>query len=368
MSPEPDTSAFSRLVAFTGRLASMKREEAFALVRCRGGSPRRGVTRKTSVLVVGQLGWPLLPDGQPSKSLRLARSYGVAITSERQFLEWAGRAVPDDQIRSYSAAQIAALSGLPLDAISELAAFGLLDGREGRHGFRDLAAARQLAELLASGVTLSSITRSLHEIRKWLPDAALPEVKLYPASSDTVLVEQLKGRTDKTGQFVLPVEAPREDPDDLFEQAQSAEESADPATAERLYRRVMRIDPRDPAAAFNLGNLLRSSGQKIEAESAYRAAIKADQRFAEAWYNLADMLDEQGHSDKAVECLEHALDAEPDYADAIFNLGLIHQRNEQHADAAACWRRYLALDSESDWASRARRALKYCEMQIAHSS
>ena len=91
--------------------------------------------------------------------------------------------------------------------IGELAAFGLLDGREDRYGFRDLAAARQLAELLHTGVALSTITRSLHEIRKWLPDAALSKVKLYPASSDTVLVEHLKGRTDQTGQFVLPVDA-----------------------------------------------------------------------------------------------------------------------------------------------------------------
>ena len=75
-------------------------------MRARGGTPRRGLTRKTSVLVIGGLGWPLLPNGQPSKSLDLAKSYGVAIASERHFLEWAGRAVPDDQVRDYSAGQI----------------------------------------------------------------------------------------------------------------------------------------------------------------------------------------------------------------------------------------------------------------------
>ena len=78
----------------------MKREEAFDLVRRHGGKPGRGLTRKTSILVVGQLGWPLLTDGKPSKSLSLARSYGVSIASERQFLEWAGRSVPEEQVRS----------------------------------------------------------------------------------------------------------------------------------------------------------------------------------------------------------------------------------------------------------------------------
>jgi hypothetical protein len=178
MAPEPSSSALQGIVAFTGRLASMKREEAFALVRGKGGAPRRGVTRKTSALIIGELGWPLLSDGKPSKSLSLARSYGVPIASERRFLEWTGRAVPDRQMRSYSANQIASLSGLPLELVDELTVFGLLDAHRHHYGFRDLTAARQLAGLFASGVTLSTITRSLFEIRKWLPEAALSNLRL----------------------------------------------------------------------------------------------------------------------------------------------------------------------------------------------
>ncbi|HEY7301039.1 MAG TPA: tetratricopeptide repeat protein [Xanthobacteraceae bacterium] len=367
MAEQPRNSPLTRTVAFTGRLASMKREEAFALVRRQGGSPRRGVTRKTAVLVVGELGWPLLPDGQPSKSLSLAKSYGVPIASERRFLEWGGRASPDDTVKTYSAGQLASLSALPLEVIDRLTAFGLLDCREGRYGFRDVAAARQLAALLECGVGLSTITKSLHEIRKWLPEAAPGNLRLYPAAGDAILVEHVQGRIDKSGQFMLPVDGSREDADDLFEAAQAAEQAKDLETAERLYRKVMRLDAADPAAAFNLGNLLRSLGRSIEAEAAYRAAIKADPDFAEAWYNLADILDDRGRSDEARRCLERALDADPDYADALFNLGLVHQRQERHAEAAACWRRYLALDRHSEWASRARQALKYCEMQRAHS-
>src|SRR5262245_46968474 len=129
MAPDPDSSPFHRNVAFSGRLAAMKREEAFALVRRRGGTPRRGVTKQTSVLVVGELGWPMLSDGQPSKSLSLAKSHGIAIASERQFLEWAGRSIPSEQVRSYSAGQLASLSALPSEVIEQLTAFGLLDGR-----------------------------------------------------------------------------------------------------------------------------------------------------------------------------------------------------------------------------------------------
>ena len=98
---EQTKSYLSGTIAFTGRLASMRRSEAFALVREHGGTPRRGVTKTTRVLVVGELGWPLLDDGQLSKNLSLAKNHNVEIVSERRFLEWLGRSTSDDQLRSY---------------------------------------------------------------------------------------------------------------------------------------------------------------------------------------------------------------------------------------------------------------------------
>jgi hypothetical protein len=48
----------------------------------------------------------------------------------------------------------------------------------------------------------------------------------------------------------------------------------------------------------------------------------------------------------------------------MFNIALLLQRTNQYAAAADYWRRYLTIDCQSDWASRARRSLKFCEMQI----
>jgi tetratricopeptide (TPR) repeat protein len=107
----------------------------------------------------------------------------------------------------------------------------------------------------------------------------------------------------------------------------------------------------------------RFRSRKVEAEAAFRAATRADPMFA-AWYNLSDLLDEQGRSQAAVDCLRRALEAAPDYADAMFNLALLLQRNNKHAEAVEYRRRYLANDAQSEWAARARRSLKFCEMQI----
>src|SRR5258705_4548871 len=86
MSQAQQRSPIQGNIAFTGRLGSMRRAEAFAQVRAHGGTPRRGVTKGTDHLVVGQLGWPLLTDGRSSNSLARAQTYGVTILSERRVL------------------------------------------------------------------------------------------------------------------------------------------------------------------------------------------------------------------------------------------------------------------------------------------
>jgi tetratricopeptide (TPR) repeat protein len=203
-------------------------------------------------------------------------------------------------------------------------------------GFRDLASARQIAKLLGEGVRLSEITRAVSQIRKWLPDVGLANARFHS----------------------------QRNPDDLFEQAQSAEEAGDIAEAERLYRILMKSDPTDASAPFNLGNMLRADGRNVEAEAALRAATRADPTFADAWYNLSDLLDEQGRVEAAIECLRTVLRVAPDYADAMFNLALLLQRTNRYAEATDYWRRYLASDCLSEWATRARRSLKFCEMQL----
>jgi tetratricopeptide (TPR) repeat protein len=363
-SVELDGSVLKSSVAFTGRLACMSRAEAFNVVRQRGGTPSPAVTKRTQVLIVGELGWPLLDDGRPSNKLSRASEYGIPVVSERRFLEWISKAIPDSVQKTYTADQLAALSKMSIGIIRELSQLSLLDERDGRFGFRDLASARQIAKLLNDGVRLSEIIRAVSEIRKWLPDAGLAAVRLHAGAHSDVQVEQPGGRTDKYGQFVLAVDGACDDPDELFDRAHAADQMGDVVEAERLYRLLMKSDPTDASAPFNLGNMLRAAARTVEAEAALRAATRANPAFAEAWYNLADLLDDQGRSEAAVECLRKALLVAPDYMDAMFNLALMLQRKGAYAEAADYWRRYLAGDRLSEWAARARRSLKFCEIQV----
>jgi tetratricopeptide (TPR) repeat protein len=86
--------------------------------------------------------------------------------------------------------------------------------------------------------------------------------------------------------------------------------------------------------------------------------------FAEAWCNLAELLGDQGRSEAAVECLRKPLLVAPDYIDAMFNLALLLQRKGAYEEAADYWLRYSGNDRASEWAARARRSLKFCEIQV----
>jgi hypothetical protein len=46
--------------------------------------------------------------------------------------------------------------------------------------------------------------------------------------------------------------------------------------AKRLSRFLMKSDPTDASAPFNLGNMLRADGRNVEAETALRAATRVD--------------------------------------------------------------------------------------------
>ena len=211
--------------------------------------------------------------------------------------------------------------------VRELSQLSLLDERDGRFGFRGLASARQIAKLLNDGVRLSEIIHAVSEIRKWLPDAGLSAVRLHAGALSDVRVEQPGGCTDKYGQFVLAVDGARDDPDDLFDRAHAAEQVGDIAEAERLYRLLMKSDPTDASAPFNLGNMLRAAARIVEAEAALRAATRPTTSMQCSIWRCCCC--EKGHMPKP----------------------LILRR------------RYLAHDRASEWAMRARRSLKFCEIR-----
>jgi tetratricopeptide (TPR) repeat protein len=78
--------------------------------------------------------------------------------------------------------------------------------------------------------------------------------------------------------------------------------------AAREYKRALTLAPRDAAAWFNYGNLLRTEfHDKRGAAEAYRHAAEADPALGEAQFSLGAMLLELGDFEAAVATLQSAL-------------------------------------------------------------
>lgn len=260
--------------------------------------------------------------------------------------------------------------------------------------FRDLCAIKAAKDLLAAGLTAQAVRKNLEALRRALPGDAHPALRLRVCSDGETVValEDDVAFVPGTGQVVmafnlpalggqiaemLPAEAPRVEPsavpapieDDpteatlgptaytCFVEACAAEDRADVAEAEALYRRALDIDPGLAAAMTNLGNLRHRAGDVAEARALYERALEQDPAQSEARYNLGNLLDDAGETELAIAELRRVCAAHPDFADAHYNLGLALARVGGASQARRHLERYLELDAASEWAGRAREYL-----------
>jgi tetratricopeptide (TPR) repeat protein len=365
-------------VAVTGRLASMSRAEAISLVRAHGGIFISGLSRRTSMLVVGQDGWPLQKDGRLSSKLRKAQAFErlgqrITILSEEEFLGLLGLEGQTEGVRRlYSTSQLSSLLKIPGDRVRRWLRAGLIRAVETVDGvsyfdYPQVVSARTLSDLNQSGVGTDRLRRSIEQMRTWLKNVEQPLLQLaVMEQSGELLVRLRDGLADPTGQRRLDFEA-TEEPVSLSQPSATAaqwfelgcdhEDSGRFGEATDAYRQALAVGGPDAVTCFNLANCLYALGQKERAAERYSQAGEADGSFAEAWNNLGVVLVELGNRHEAVTAFEHALAANPHYADAHYNLADLLDGLGDAPAASAHWRAYLSQDRQSRWASHAQKRL-----------
>jgi tetratricopeptide (TPR) repeat protein len=380
-------------VALTGKLATMPRRRAIELVRAAGGDFASEVSGRTTLLVVGMDGWPLLADGSISKRLQRAEALRAAgrrieIISEPAFLERIGQRTPEPTGRkTYSAEVIRNLLKVRPATLRRWEQLGLVRSEQGRFDYQDLVSLRTIAELVEQGVRPETIGRSLRGLSSVLTDVSRPlaQLKLVAENAGTLLAEFGGMRIAPDGQLMLgfdagaasagkgepaagakiltmPADEDDEAPsvDELLEQGLLLEEEECWQDAADAYTAAITLSAHLPEGHFNLGNVLCALGRMQAAGEQYRVAASQDPAMAPAWYNLADLLDAEGRLEEAIEALLRALDAEPLYADAHYNLARLYEATARPLKAASHWRRYVELDPSSNWARVARHRLAAC--------
>jgi Flp pilus assembly protein TadD len=228
--------------------------------------------------------------------------------------------------------------------------------RAWRFSFQDLVVLRTARALESARIPVRRIHRSLDRLRSRLPGGPPLAGLTILAAGDRVVVREGEGAwLADSGQYVLEIAVstirgglrfverpvppvPRrrvgaaEGPDEgrsggagqWFERALLLERS-DPERAMHAYRRVLALDPCEPAAYVNLGRLLQESGAAAAAAEVYRDALQRCAPTPALLYNLALVLEDLGDLPGAIGAYRRALERDAAYADAHFNLARLYE-------------------------------------------
>jgi protein O-GlcNAc transferase len=133
-------------------------------------------------------------------------------------------------------------------------------------------------------------------------------------------------------------------PSRLFETAISLHQQGRLIEAERLYRTLLRSDPRHFGALHHYGVVRAQQGRLDDAIRLIRRALQQNPRSAEAHNDLGVALEAAKRFAEAVHTYEHALALRPDHADLYYNLANALQALGRHEEAIARFQKSLDLN------------------------
>jgi tetratricopeptide (TPR) repeat protein len=388
-SPSPGESGRSllleQLVVFTGKLSSLGRRDARALVARLGGATADDVNAKTTMLVVGDEGFGPTPQEdtaadrpeasasvrEKSNKLKHAeelnagerRARPIRIVTEEDFCRLAGVPPPSALKQQYHTMRdlLARYRALREDHLRYLVKCGVLrpvlrTNADTFFSFPDVAAIKQANDGLSRGASLRSVVRALIAMRQGQLEF---DFRLDAAPAKILTLRRPKTDARPAAAQMPDGKATRQD-SALAEQyflAASALDDGDDSTEEdaaAAYRKALEHDPYLVAAIINLANIHYSRDELVEAEALYTRAIGLEADFFEAHFNLGNIYHDLGRLPESQACYLEALHLNPFYADAHFYLAVTFEKNGQSQEARPHWRAYQQLAPQGEWVALAK--------------
>jgi tetratricopeptide (TPR) repeat protein len=371
LSPDhPGCPLEGQLVVFTGKLSSLGRKDARALVTRLGGATADDVNAKTTMLVIGAEGFGPTPDREKSNKLKRAEELNalagggaaIRILTEEDFCRLAGVATPDTLKRQYHAMRdvLARYRALREDHLRYLVKCGVLrpvlrTNADTFFAFPDLSVIKQANEGLNQGGAFRGVVRTLIAARQGQLEF---DFRLDAAPAKIITLR----RTDTARLTPPKAEAPTISVRDTalaeeYFRAASALDDGDESTQEEAataYRKALELDPYLVAALINLANIHYSGDELAEAQALYERAIGLESDFFEAHFNLGNIYHDLGRFPEAQNCYREALRLNPFYADAHFYLAVTFEKMGLSQDARPHWRAYQQLAPQGEWVELAK--------------
>jgi len=387
-SPSPDASGRSslseQLVVFTGKLSSLGRRDARALVSRLGGATSDEVNAKTTMLVIGAEGFGPTPQVNAAidavGSSRTARETSnkltraeelnaqersarpIRIVTEEEFCRLVGVPTPGTLKQQYHAMRdlLARYRALREDHLRYLVKCGVLrpvmrTNADTFFAFPDVAAIKQANEGLSRGASLRSVVRALIATRQgqleldFRLDAAPAKIlSLRRREAGPPPVPQPPDKKTTWHDSALAEE---------YFLAASALDDGDDSTEEEAaaaYRRALEFEPYLVAAIINLANIHYKREELQEAEALYLRAIGLEANYFEAHFNLGNIYHDLGRLAESQACYLEALHLNPFYADAHFYLAVTFEKMGRSQEARPHWRAYQQLAPQGEWVALAR--------------
>jgi len=383
-------------VAFTGILASMTHAQAAVLVSQHGGVATDHVSRQTTMLVIGEEGWPLEDNGQPSMKLQQAERWrnagcDIELLNESHWLALLGLNDHREEVhRLYTPAMLSTILGISVHVIRGWSRAGLIRPVRMVHrlpyfDFREVSSARRLNELLESGVPRKDLEESLRRLPSVQrgDDRPLEQLQILAHRLGVVIRDDHGLVMAANGQRLLDFDGETAEIND--------QDDADPESVPSIRFHsdmLIRTEPKDwliegcrlydadrlrealeafrlaamasPGSAdvhFQIGECLYRLDRVEPALERYYCAVEHDPDFLEAWTQIGCLHRELGDPNAARRSFETALKLLPEYPDAHFHLAETLYDLGDDAQARMHWEEYLQHDSRGPWAEIARQRL-----------
>jgi len=350
-----------QLVVFTGKLSSLGRKDARALVERLGGATADEVNAKTTMVVVGAEGFGPSQRDDKSQKLKRAEELKIPVVSEEEFCRLAGVPTPGSLKRQYHAMRDLSFRyrALREDHLRYLVKCGVIHpvlrtNADTFFAFSDLPVIKQVNEALEQGVSFHSATRSLIasrqgqlelDFRLEAAPAKIIELRRPPREvpAPATGTPRVTARDTALAEEYFRTGSALDDGNELRRE--------EAATA---YRKALQLDPYLVAALINLANIHYSRDELVEAQALYERAIGLEPDFFEAHFNLGNIYHDLGRFGEAQACYYEALRLNPLYADAHFYVAVTFEKMGLSQEARPHWRAYQQLEPKGEWVELAK--------------